>query len=298
MEITTLKFIAKRRIMLQFHGYGANRYRTEFGIIILVILIAGIYPVSGQFVNRVWDQNKNTGSDYTWNSYNFPGFYYNLDNDLTTEELTIHNIGRTIAAGDIIYRTSPIEIKYNYSGFGTYNIIGFMAEKYFAGYTSKSVISDNTGINTIGNAQLERVLFDDEEKRVVYEGGTLTLGEGYVLKLKQIDIGAGPRQVWLTLLKDGTEVDNGVVGAGNNYVYSKKVGTVSSLPILAIHIDSVFRGGDLNAAFIKGLFQISDSYITTGGGDRYGNMEITVSSNNLISMENSNPIELTPRRHY
>jgi len=281
--------------MLKYQDYGGHIYRTEFGIIILVIvLIAGIYPVSGQFVNRVWDQNKNTGTDYTWNSYNFPGFYYDLNDDLTTEELTIRNIDRTIAAGDIIYKTSPIEINFNYSGFGKYMIIGFMADRYFAGYTSNSVISDNKELTTIGNGKLQRVLFDDDDKRVVYEGGTLTLGEGYVLKLKQIDIGAGPRQVWFTLSKDGTEVDNGVVGAGNTYVYTKNIGNVNDLPNLAVRIDSVFSGGTLNAAFIKGLFQVSDSYITISSGDRYGNMEITGSSNKLISMENSNPIVLSP----
>jgi len=281
--------------MLQFQVYGGHKYRIEFAILMLAtVLIAGIYPVSGQFVDRVWDQNRNTGTDYTWNSYNFPGFYYDLDDDLTTEELTISNIGRTIAAGDIIYKTSPIEIKSNYSGFGKYMIIGFMADRYFAGYTLNSVISGNREINTIGNSQLQRVLFDDEDKRVVFEGGTLTLGEGYVLKLKQIDIGAGPRQVWFTLLKDGSEVDNGVVGAGNTYIYTKNVGSMNDLPILAVRIDSVFSGGELNAAFIKGLFQISDSYITISSGDRYGNMEITQSGNNLISMENSNPVVLSP----
>lgn len=259
-----------------------------------IVLTVSIFPVSGQSGNRVWDQSKNVGSDYTWNSYSFPGFYYDLDDNLSTEELTIKNIGRNLAVGDIIYKTSPIEIKFNFADFGKYQIIGFMAERYFAGYTSNSVISDNKEISTIGNAQLQRVLFDDEEKRVVNEGGTLTLGEGYLLKLKQIDVGGGPRQVWFTLSKDGTEVDNGVVRAGNTYVYSKKVGSVSDLPILAVRIDSVFSGGGLNTAFVKGLFQVSDSYITTGSADRYGNMEITESSRNVISMENTNPIVLSP----
>jgi len=65
-----------------------------------------------------------------------------MDDDLTTEEISIRNIGRTIAAGDITYTTSPIEIKFNYSGFGKYTIIGFMADRYFAGYTENSIISD------------------------------------------------------------------------------------------------------------------------------------------------------------
>jgi len=50
-----------------------------------------------------------------------------------------------------------------------------------------------------------------------------------VLTLKQIDIGAGPRQVWFTLSKDGTEVDNGVVGAGNTYVYTRNIGSMNDV---------------------------------------------------------------------
>ncbi|MDL5503904.1 MAG: S-layer protein domain-containing protein, partial [Candidatus Methanoperedens sp.] len=121
------------------------------------------------------------------------------DDNLSTEELSISNINpvtRAIAKGDMTYKTSPIEVNFVYSPFGSYQVIGFMADKYFAGYTANSTISKNRKISTIGSGQLQKVLLDDEDQRVVSEGGTLTLAEGYVLKAKEVDIGGGPRQVW------------------------------------------------------------------------------------------------------
>ncbi len=264
-------------------------------IITALFLAAGTDAAVSLSGNRIWDQSKNMSSEsYTWNSYSFGGFYYDLDNNLSTEELTIKNIKRTIAQGDISYATSPIEVSFDYSDFGKYQVIGFMADKYFAGYTRNSIIAGKSEKSTIGNGLLLRVLLDDSDKRVVSEGGSFTLKEGYVLKVSAIDIGAGPRQIWITLLKDGAEVDNGVVAAGDTYVYSKQVGGVSDLPIIAVRFDSIFRGGEVNAAFIKGVFQISDSYTLINSGDRYGVMEITGASKDRITMDNRNSIDLSP----
>ncbi|HEY9247209.1 MAG TPA: S-layer protein domain-containing protein, partial [Candidatus Methanoperedens sp.] len=161
--------------------------------ILFIILLAGAADAAfSQSGNRVWDQSKNMSNEsYTWNSYSFAGFYYDLDNNQSTEELTINNIKRTIAQGDINYNTSPIEVSFNYSAFGRYRVIGFMADKYFAGYTSNSIIAGNTEKSAIGSGQLLRVLLDDSDKRVVSEGGTFTMKEGYILKVKQVDIGGG-----------------------------------------------------------------------------------------------------------
>ncbi len=275
--------------------WGIFRIAVEILTLAMLLLAAGTGGVLAQSGNRVWDASQGmNNSTYTWNAYSFSGFYYDLDDNLSTEQLTINNIKRTIDPGDVSYATSPIEVSFNYPNFGKYQIIGFMADRYFAGYTANSTISDNKIISTIGNGQLQKVLFDDETQRVVYVGGTLTLMEGYVLQMKEIDVGAGPGQVWVVLLKDGVEVDNGVVAGGNTYIYKKQVGGISDLPILAVHFDSVFRGTEVNAAFIKGLFQISDSYTHITGGDRYGEMEITGSSQSQITMDNSNAIDLSP----
>ncbi len=259
------------------------------GITIFLLLFVG--PVDAASGNRVWRQ----GDDptYTWDSHSFAGFYYNLDEDLGTEKLTIKNIKRTIDRGDLTYSTLPIEVEFEYSGFGRYQVIGFMADKYFAGYTRNSVISDKETISPLGSNQLHKVILDDEEKRVINEGGTLTLKEGYVLKMTEVDISAGPGQVWVTLLKDGVEVDSDVVAGNDNYVYITKLGVVNDVPVLAVHFDSVFRGREMNAAFIRGVFQISESFTQAKSGDRYGELEISSVSSGGIDMSNRNSISLS-----
>jgi hypothetical protein len=114
-----------------------------------------------------------------------------------------------------------------------------------------------------------------------------------VLKEKEIDVGAGTGQIWMTLLKDGEEIDDSTIESGENYVYSKKSGGVDNLPIIAVHIDSVFRGKEVNAAFVKGVFQISDEYTKLDSGDDHGVMEITKAGQDEIVMENKNSISLS-----
>ncbi len=243
--------------------------------------------------DRIWDERKHS-STYAWNPYSFSGFYYNLDDDLGAEELTIKNIRSTIARGDITYRTSPQVVGFEYSPFGSYEVIGFMADKYFAGYTANSTVSNNKVKSALGGKQLHRVLLDDEDRRTISEGGTLTLKEGYVLKMTAVDIGAGPGQIWVTLLKDGNEVDTDVVAGDETYVYQpKKVGSVSDLPIIAVHFERVFRGREVNAAFIKGIFQISETFTSVKTGDRYGEMEIKSVGASGIEMRNENSIDIS-----
>ncbi len=242
--------------------------------------------------NRIWDESKDMNTNYIWSSFSFAGFYYDIDTNLSTEELVIKNIKRTISKGDIAYTTSPIEVDFGYSNFGKYQVIGFMADKYFAGYTGNSAVSSNKEISIIGRGQLQKVLIDDDDKRTVYAGSTLTLKEGYVLKMKEVDIGAGKGQIWISLLKDGGEIDSDIVEAGDNYIYTKRVGSID-LPMIAIHFDTIFRGAETNAAFIKGVFQVSDSYTSINNNNRYGKMEISEINKNRISMQNRETVSLS-----
>ncbi len=279
--------------MIQMKAEKLFRRKALFSVIgITIFLLMLIGPVDAASGNRVWKEGMST--TYTWNSHSFAGFYYNLDENLGTEKLTITDIDRTIEEGDLTYTTMPIEVDFEYSKFGKYQVIGFMADKYFAGYARNSVISGNDVISTLGKSQLHKVLLDDEEKRVINEGGTLTLKDGYVLKMTEVDISAGPGQIWVTLLKDGDEVDSDVVSGKDNYIYSTKLGGVSDVPVLAVHFDSVFRGREVNAAFIRGIFQISESFTQVKSGERYGELEISSISSGGIDMSNRNSLSLSP----
>lgn len=281
--------------MCQYQFCSGRAFAIAITIFVaLFISVNTVAADSNQSGNRVWDQSKNMSNEsYTWNSFSFAGFYYDLDNNLSTEELTINNIKRTVVQGDISYTTSPIEVSFDYSDFGKYQVIGFMADKYFAGYTANSIVTGDKEVSTIGSGILLKVLLDDSNRRVVSQGSSFTLNEGYVLKVTEIDIGGAPRQAWITLLKDGVQVDSQVIAEGKTYIYSKDVGGISDLPIVIVRFDSVFRGAQINAVFIKGVFQISDSYSKIGSGDRYGLMEITGADKNHVTMDNSVSVDLS-----
>ena len=122
-------------------------------------------------------------------------------------------------------------------------------------------------------------------------GSTIALKEGYVLKAVDIDLSA--RTMLVELLKDGTIVDPGTpLSAGQTYVYApSKVGAVSDLPIIMVRFDSVFAGTEVQAAFLVGLFQISDNPTIVKTGDVYNDMTVTAVGQD-IEMSNKNDISL------
>ncbi|HWR26621.1 MAG TPA: S-layer protein domain-containing protein, partial [candidate division Zixibacteria bacterium] len=126
--------------MIKIHTLKCNDFTIAFVLLVILLPVEGTAAIS-ESGNRIWDSSKNLSTNYTWNSFSFAGFYYSLDDNLSTEELTINNIDnvtRTIKKGDARYKTSPIDVSFTFSGFGKYQVIGFLADKYFAGYTENS----------------------------------------------------------------------------------------------------------------------------------------------------------------
>lgn len=246
---------------------------------------SGTYEVRGTV-------SQATDTTFDWNPLNFEGFYYDINEDVGSEKLSLTRSGRTVGEKTLVYTTTPQSVSFKEKRFGSYNVIGFMASKYFAGYTAASNVTGGTVYNTIGNKQLHKVLADDDTRRAVYAGSTLTLNEGYVLKMKDVDI-TGNKLVLVSLLKDGNEIDLQPIFAGSTYTYSKRVGSVSDLPIIAARIETVFAGKEANAAFIKGIFQISESFTSVNQGDDYGIMEVTSVSDAKIEMKNPSSVGLS-----
>lgn len=224
------------------------------------------------------------------------GFYYDMDEDIGTENLAITEIsGTSIPEGGLIYSTSPQDVSFDYSPFGSYQVIGFMADKYFAGYSANTRPPNPTAPagekSTIAQGQLHKVLIDDDVQRVVAMGGTLTLGEGYILKAEDVD--APARTMLLSLLKDGEVVDTTPLSAGQTYVYTKRVGAITDLPVIIVRFDSVFVGREVSAAFLRGMFQISEAITPVRTGDRYGQMEVRSTGADGIRMDNRNSVGLS-----
>ncbi len=184
-------------------------------------------------------------------------------------------------AGDVDANTvTPYTtVNFNYKNWGSFYTVSYAGEQYFAGYlgggalTSTNIITFDSASNS---GQMHMVLMNDATSRVVYAGSTFTLSDRYVLKVKDVDK-TGGKIVLLSLLKDGGEIDTTAVSEGNTYVYSKRIGNISDLPLIAIHISnvsikSVNIGESVGYITIDGIFQISDGFIkvtTTNGSSSY-----------------------------
>jgi len=257
-----------------------------------MVIKDGAYEVRGTIA-----QNNDTSFD--WTPMNFEGFYYNINDDVGTETLSMTTrSGTSIPEGKLVYTTTPMAVSYNYENFGSFKVIGFMADKYFAGYIGGGSGCTNcittTDKSTIAQKQLHKVLVDDDTQRVIYAGSTLTLNDGYVIKIKDVNIGAGTASVWLEILKDGTSVYEDIKEPGQIFSYApSKVGVISDLPIISLRIYSIFRGKEATAAFIKGVFQISETYTSVSQGDRFGIMEVTEVSDTQIQMDNPSTVSLS-----
>ncbi|NIA11880.1 MAG: hypothetical protein GWP10_19680, partial [Nitrospiraceae bacterium] len=231
-----------------------------------------------------------TGS-FTWTPVNFAGFYYDIGANVGDETLTILTSGRTVEEDDILYRTTPGLVDFKHSSWGSYRVIGFMAKKYFTGYgdDTDDEITDGT-INLFSNDIISRVLIDEDEKHTISTGTPLELQEGYELKLIQLDVGGEWAQ--LELLHDGKSVDTDIINAPDTYVYTRDLGTVDDVPIIAIHISSVYAGTETDTVTIEGIFQISDDYVSIGPGTDFGVMEVKAVTSSAVLLKNKEPINL------
>jgi len=248
--------------------------------------------VSNSTGDRIWDENANQSLTYTWTPQTYSGFYYDLDTGEGSEYMTIHLTAgsRSIAKNGLEYETKPIETEFEYGDWGSYQVIGFMAERYFAGYTENSSFV-NEEISVISDGQLSKILIDSDDRESMYTGSSLILEEGYSLNIVEVDVSGD--KVWVQLEKDGDVVDNGFLSSDSDYVYETDLGDTEDVPLIAVHLDQIFSGAETNAVFVDGIFQVSDEYVKIENGDRFEKMEISSTSSSGITMKNRDSFTLS-----
>ncbi len=247
---------------------------------------------------------------HNWTPASFAGFFYDIDDNLGTETLTITTSGgdnRTIAENALSYTTTgqpkllkSVEQKYNSSGdlaaadglehfeagkmastSGYYTIIGWQAEKYVAikmraNKLSKLLVEHGTS---------------SAEKKTMTVGETWEIGGGYTLTANSIDAKASPRQVWLTLSKDGVKKDDKVVTSGSGsdpiYTYSEKsLCGETDVPILVTYVDSVFAGATTDMVQFRYTWLISPTCTEVKSSDVYGSLKV-VQTSPTLTLNNS-----------
>lgn len=249
----------------------------------------GTYEVRGTVINP------SETDEFTWSPYNFEGFYYDIDDDVGTENLSVRITGNKIEDEDLVYETNPRPVEFEFQRWGDYDVIGFMADKYFAGYNEDTEFTDESSI--INEGELRKVLIDSDEESTISTGSVLPLEEGYELRIKQVDINGN--KVYMALAKNGEEIDSRVVTPSSsasdseaNFLYKIDIGSETEVPIIAAHIQSVFRGTEADLATVDGIFQVSDTPESVEEGEAHGKLEVDSLSSDGITMTNDGTITL------
>jgi S-layer protein (TIGR01567 family) len=245
----------------------------------------GTYELRG----TVHDETFNTT---VWTPFNFEGFYYSIDENVSTESLTITEgiSGRSIDDEELVYSTSPALVNFEQESWGSYQVIGFMAEKYFAGYPENTF--ENSGsLSILSDDILSKVLIDDDNRKSMFTGSSIALENGYSLLASEVDVNGN--RVLVELYKDGQLMDSGIVPSNGDYIYEADIGGAEDVPMIAVHVSTVFRSRETDAVFIEGIFQISDDYVELSQGDSFGEMEISTISSSGITMRNEDSISLS-----
>ncbi|OPY55111.1 MAG: hypothetical protein A4E51_00901 [Methanosaeta sp. PtaU1.Bin055] len=262
---------------------------TAITLTALVLLLASAMAVSA--VDKVEIRGPvatvEDGAEYKWGPQDFAGFYYDIDDNIGQERITL-----TITGGNVLdepngikYETTAQKDTFDFDEWGEFWTIGFLAEEYFAAYVEGGkedayLYYDSTDRNLMVDEQLSKVLIDDDEERTFTTGTPLKLMEDYELAIQAIDLDGN--KVYVQLMKDGAVVDSAVVEPSKDgadvqdktYTYKKWLGDTEKIVVVAVHFKNAFRGTDQDLATVDGIWQISDVVTDVEEDTEYGKMTV------------------------
>jgi len=194
-----------------------------------------------------------------WSAYNFPAYWYNLDNGDTSEVMyyddgagttnpsaditTLTAPPGTIDKNELKYETRPKFVQYKLDEGTTGDpdrlayVIDHAIVQNNAGGAGFDNVSDQQGYAKIGWLGAEYVALGGDatklsklikefgtatsEKKTLTTGDIWDVGGGWTLQVQSLDAKASPRKAWMTLSYNGNKIDDVVVeDAGAKRVYT------------------------------------------------------------------------------
>ena len=258
----------------------------------------GAYELRGSVTNL-------GAKEFNWTNATFSGFYYDIDDNIGTEKLTLRMSDVNPASATlsdqpdannnrgIVYTTEAEAKNFKFGSWGQYEVIGFLADEYFAAYDSvatNGMSSANESVaflfdksknrNLMTNEQISKVLVDDDTEQTITTANPLKLEEGYQLAIKSVDTKGN--KAYLELSKNGQVIDSKVVQpsidnarmSDKTYYYKVDLGDTKEVVQIAVHFKNAFAGSDTSIATIDGVFQISDKPTALKSEKQYDKMSI------------------------
>ena len=231
------------------------------------------------------------GNTITIGATQFAAFYYDINDNVTTETLSIVDVPGTesnvIGEGGLVYKTQIQKVAYEYenaaAGWDNYSLIGFFADKYIPIKPTKA-------------DKLAKLVLDSDDKYTIRTGETLDLGQGYSLEAKQVDVDG--EKVWLEFSKDGEFVDDEIisVGTGDNTweVELDDIQGEDDVVVLKVHVNQVFQGAVDSIAQIEGLWLIDyANAMTIESDDEFGELNNVSINGDTLTISNEDTFTLT-----
>ena len=225
--------------------------------------------------------------DYT----QFAAFYYDLDEDIATEEMTlkITDGNKLENKSGITYTTTAKMISYEESNIsGQYPIAGLFGAAYVPLMDKdEKVVAE----------KLTKLIIDDDEKYTLKTGQSLDLGAGYVVIPKQIDVDGN--KVWIELQKDGETVDDAIINtnSSNNdqktWTLKQDVLDEDDIVVLNVHVNEVFQGSVDSLVEIQGVWLID--YVNAfeiKEDDSFGKLDFDGADGNTLTFISNTNITL------
>ncbi len=205
---------------------------------VVMFLLAG----SALAETAIWDESLGSPLPFTWNITNFNGF--NIGGvgteNLTVLQTDLGSAQRTITKQNLRYSTTAQAKKLNV--VLALNLTDNMemtnkgleqaapgrafdnGEYYMVNWQARRYVALNRKVNKLAKLVMEQGL---SEKKTMLIGETWDIGGGWELLVNSIDANAFPRQVWISLYKDGIKKDDKVVSVGGEsskpiYTYTEK----------------------------------------------------------------------------
>jgi S-layer protein (TIGR01567 family) len=229
------------------------------------------------------------GTGITMDANKFAAFYYDINNNLTTESLSIKNVAgtsdRTIGEKGLVYTTTVGQSEYKNKdvGWGNYSVIGFFADKYIP-------------LKSNDASKLAKLVLDTDTKYSLKTGEKLDLGQGYSLEAKQVDVNGN--KVWLELDKDGQYVDDQIVSTDTGdktwTCQLDKIQGEDNVPVMKVHVSQVFQGAVDSIAQIDALWLIDyANSIKLSTSDEFGKLNNVALNGPTITINNKDTFSLT-----
>ena len=266
---------------------------------IALVALVSVIPASAETLEVRGDVVSISASnpELVWAATNFAAFWYDLDDNIQSEVLTLEADVLNEATGDrtidedaLIYTTQAIYQEYELhenegltvesghpEGDTGYWIEGFMAEEYVA-------IDGNSD-------KLSKLLveFEDYDKKTLSTDEGWDIGGGFSLTANQINLSSG--EVWFTLKKDDKELDKEVIATYGThqdcvYTYTVDIGNEEEIPVFSCYVDAIFRGPDSAIVQVMYVFLIDNEVLEIDIGDNYGIMEVMTVSRSVVVLRN------------